>query len=107
VSAVISNLIEIISKRGMRLKKVYIEVIGPNPPCAWCTALWKNAERAASALKSEQIDVILKKVNIMSREVISKYGAVMSPGLALNGTLKVMGRVPDAKEIEGLIRQMA
>lgn len=86
-------------------KTVQIEVLGPHPPCARCTTVFKNAEKAASAVKPEGIEASVKKLNIMSRETISKYGVLTSPALALNGTVKVMGRIPDAKEVEKLIRE--
>jgi hypothetical protein len=49
----------------------------------------------------------MNKLDIISKDVISRYGAIMSPALALNGKLKIMGRVPDAKEIEALLREAA
>lgn len=88
-------------------KKVQAEVFGPDPPCQRCTAVAKSVERAASTLKPEGIDVTVKKLNIMSKDVVSKYGVLISPALALNGTVRVMGRVPSAEEIERLIRETA
>ena len=88
-------------------KKVRVEVIGPNPPCARCTAALRNAEKAASKLKAEGFEVDVKKVDIMAKDTISKYGVLMSPVLALNGTVKVMGRIPNATEAEKLIRDAA
>jgi len=59
----------------------------------------------ASTLKSEAIAVTMKKLNIISKGVVLKYGVLVSPALALNGTVKAMGRVPNAEEIERLIRE--
>lgn len=87
-------------------KEAYVEVIGVNPPCMRCQAAWRSAEKAASILKSEGVEVRMKKLDIMSKEVISKYGAIMSPALALNGIVKIMGRVPEAKEVETLLREL-
>ena len=88
-------------------KEVYVEVIGVKPPCMRCHAAWRSVEKAASTLKSEGVEVRMKKLDIMSKDVISKYGAIMSPALALNGTVKIMGRVPDPKEVEKLLREIA
>jgi len=88
-------------------KKVHAEVFGPIPPCARCHAVWKNVEKAASTLKQEGIEVTMKRLDIISKDAISKYGVLMSPALALNGTVKTMGRVPSAKEVESLIREVA
>ena len=88
-------------------KKVHVEVIGVNPPCKRCDATWKNAEKAASAVKSEDIEVTMKKLDILSKEVLSRYGTVMSPAVALDGAVRTMGRIPDVKEIEALLREVA
>ncbi|MEM4246597.1 MAG: hypothetical protein QW390_04810, partial [Candidatus Bathyarchaeia archaeon] len=55
-----------------------LEVIGVNPPCKRCDATWKNAEKAVSVLRSEGVAVSMKKLDIMSKEVVSRYGALMS-----------------------------
>jgi len=86
-------------------REVHVEVIGVVPPCKRCYTTWKNVEKAASTLKSEGVMVTMKKLDIMSKDVISRYGPIMSPALALNGTVRIMGRVPDAKEVETLLRE--
>lgn len=86
-------------------KKVNVEVMGPEPACPRCTKVLKNAEKAASTLKPQGIEVSVTKLNIVSKDVISKYGVLTSPALALNGTVKIMGRIPNAKEIERLIQE--
>lgn len=88
-------------------KKVKVEVIGPNPSCPRCTAVYRNAEKAASTLKAEGIDTELGKLDIMSKDVISKYGVLMSPALAVDGKVRTMGRIPNALEIEKLLREAA
>lgn len=84
-----------------------VEVMGVNPPCRRCEAAWASVEKAASVLRSEGFDVSLRKLDIMSNEVRLRYGVVVSPAVALNGTVKIMGRVPDTKEIERLLRDAA
>ena len=88
-------------------KAVQVDVIGVVPPCKRCDATLRNAEAAVSTLKSEGVEVKVNKLDIMSRNVIYRYGAIVSPGLAVNGKLKIMGRVPDAKEVEALLREAA
>jgi hypothetical protein len=88
-------------------KRVEVEVFGVVPFCKRCDAIWKNVEKAASALKSESIDVIVKKSDILSKDVISRYGPLMSPALFVNGKIRVMGNVPDARKIETFLRESA
>jgi len=88
-------------------RTVNVEVMGVNPPCARCDATWRNAEAAALALRSEGVEVKMNKLDIMSRNVILRYGALVSPAVALNGKVKIMGRVPDPNEIARLLREAA
>ncbi|MEM2942724.1 MAG: thioredoxin family protein [Candidatus Bathyarchaeia archaeon] len=88
-------------------KKVHIEVIGVTPPCKRCKATWKNVESAASGARSAGIEVTMEKLDIASDKTLSKYGPIMSPALALNGTVRTMGRIPETKEIEALIKEAA
>ena len=86
---------------------VSVEVIGVSPPCKRCDATWKNLEKASETLKSEGIELAMKKLDIVDKDVIAKYGVLMSPTVVLNGMVKTMGRVPDTKEISSLIRESA
>jgi len=87
------------------LKRVVAEVIGPNPPCQRCISLKANVEVAAEVLKAEGIEVEIKRLDIMSKEVLSKYGLLLSPALAVNGTVKTMGWVPDNATIEKILKE--
>jgi len=100
----ISNKLEIIQRGKKVSKKVHVEVIGVDPPCKRCDATWKNVEKGALTVKLEGIEVTMKKLDIMSKDVISRYGPIASPALALNGVVKIMGRVPDVKEVEALLK---
>lgn len=86
-------------------KEISVEVMGPGPACPRCTRVLKNAEKAASTLRPQGIGASVTKLDIASKDVISKYGVLASPALALNGTVRVMGRIPDMKEIERLIKE--
>jgi hypothetical protein len=89
------------------MKKVIAEVIGPNPPCYRCTALKKNVEAAAQTLRAEGIAVEVKKLDIISREVIRKYGLLLSPAMAVNGVVTTIGWIPDKEVIEEILREAA
>ncbi|MEM2910851.1 MAG: thioredoxin family protein [Nitrososphaerota archaeon] len=89
------------------MKKVIAEVMGPDPPCYRCMAVKENVEAVASKLKAEGIEVEVKRLYIVSKEVVRKYGLLVSPALAVNGVVKTMGRIPDKKEIETLLREAA
>jgi len=41
----------------------------------------------------------------MSPKVMDKYGIMLTPGLAVNGVLKLQGKLPDKGVIERLIRE--
>jgi len=84
---------------------VLVEVIGVEPPCKRCAATHKNVEEAASKLKSEGIDVTIRKLNIASKETISKYGVILSPALAVDGKVRVAGRIPSPEEIIKIIKE--
>jgi len=89
------------------VKEVKVEVIGVEPPCMRCQSARKAVEKAAEKLRAEGINVKIEKANVMSKEVIGKYGVLVSPAIAVNGTVKIMGRVPSEDEIESLLREAA
>lgn len=77
-----------------------IEVMGPG--CARCTAL---AENVKTAVKSLGLDCEVIKVTDMSE--IASRGVLMTPALAIDGSLKTMGRVTRVPEIEELLSSAA
>lgn len=77
--------------------------MGPEPPCPRCQALKKDAEKAASKLNESGINADVKKLDIMSKDVIKKYGILVSPALAVNGIVKIMGRLSSVDEIKRII----
>jgi len=86
------------------MKDITVEVIGVDPPCKRCQATLKNVEEAASALKASGFDIRVSKLNMVSKDVIAKYGVVVSPSLAVNGVVRIVGKVPDIKEVERILR---
>ena len=89
------------------MKDIVVEVIGVEPPCKRCQAMLRNVEEAASILQAEGIYVKISKLDVQARDTIMKYGVLVSPALAINNVVKVMGRVPDRREIEKIIRASA
>jgi protein-disulfide isomerase len=87
------------------LKDVKVEVVGPDPPCQRCQALKKDVEKAAAKLKDSGFNIEITKLNMVSKEVIGKYGILVSPALVVNGVVKSMGRLPSADEIKRIIEK--
>jgi hypothetical protein len=84
---------------------IIIEVIGVEPPCKRCAAVEKNVKQAVEKLKNEGMDdVTVKKLDVASKDVVSKYGILLSPALAINGKVRVAGRIPTVDEIIKLVR---
>ena len=87
------------------MSEISIEVIGVEPPCPRCKKTMENAEKASAKIKEKGININIKKLNITSREVVSRYGVLVSPALAVNGVVKIMGRIPSEEEVEKLIKE--
>ena len=73
-----------------------IEVLGTG--CAKCRKLESNVREAVAQLGS---DAQVEKVEDLA--AITAYGVMMTPALAIDGEVKVMGKVPDVAEIKSLI----
>lgn len=73
-----------------------IKVLGPG--CANCTKLEKEVYNALAELN---IDANVEKIADMDQ--IISYGVLMTPGLVINGQLKVSGKVPTLKELKEII----
>jgi len=87
------------------MKEVKVEVLGPEPPCMRCQTAKKVVEKVAEKLRQAEISVKVEKANIMSKDIVSKYGVLVSPAIAINGVVKFMGRVPNESEVEKTIRE--
>jgi len=89
------------------MKEIKVEVMGPEPACVRCQTARKVVEKAAEKLSQVGLTVKVKKVNVASREIIGKYGVLVSPAIAINGIVKIMGRVPNEEEIVSLMKEAA
>ena len=75
-------------------------VIGPG--CAKCKTLAQFTEQAAKELG---LSYELNKVTDLKQ--IMALGVMMTPALAVNGTIKVVGKVPSVPEIKTILQQAA
>lgn len=73
-----------------------IQILGTG--CPKCRKLAENAEAAAKALG---VDYHLEKVTDISK--IMAFGVMMTPALAVDGQVKVVGKVPSVDELKALL----
>lgn len=73
-----------------------LEVLGTG--CAKCKQLYENAQKAVEA-SGKQAEVV--KVEDIKK--IMGYGVVSTPALVVDGTVKFVGKVASAEEIETLL----
>ena len=73
-----------------------IHILGTG--CPKCRALAANADAAAKDLG---IDYELVKVTDLNE--ITKFGVMMTPALAVDGTVRIVGKVPDVEAIKALL----
>jgi len=73
-----------------------IQILGTG--CPKCKKLAENAEAAAKELGLEHE---VQKVTDINE--IMKFGIMTTPGLAVDGKVKVAGKVPSVEEIKRLL----
>ena len=73
-----------------------LQILGTG--CPKCKKLAENTETAAKALG---LEYTLEKVTDISE--IMKFGVMMTPALAVDGQVKVVGKVPVPEEIVKLL----
>ncbi|MCY2952870.1 MAG: thioredoxin family protein [Planctomycetota bacterium] len=73
-----------------------LQILGTG--CTKCKTLAENTEAAAKAMSLDYQIVKITDIN-----EIMKYGVMMTPALAVDGVVKVVGKVPSAEEIRKLI----
>lgn len=74
-----------------------IQVLGMG--CAKCNKLYEHAETAAKELG---IEYKMEKVDDIGK--ITDMGVMMTPALAVDGVVKISGRVPTAEAIKELLK---
>jgi len=75
---------------------IHIEILGPG--CSKCQVLYQRADEAAKAMG---IEYEITKVTDIER--IIGYGIMSTPALVVNGTVKLVGRVPSAEQLRGFL----
>lgn len=84
------------TKGKLSMKK--IQILGTG-----CPKCKKLAEAAEAAAKELQLDYELEKVTDIND--IMAFGVMMTPSLAVNGDVKVVGKLPTIEEIKELLNQ--
>ncbi len=74
-----------------------IQILGTG--CPKCKKLAENAEIAAKELGMEyELEKVTKIGDIM------KFGVMMTPGLAVDGKVKVVGKVPSVEQLKEILK---
>lgn len=73
-----------------------LQILGTG--CAKCNALYAATEKAA---KESGVQYEMEKVSDLNQ--IMSFGVMMTPALAVDGVVKVTGKVPSVEEIKKLI----
>jgi len=74
-----------------------LQILGTG--CPKCKKLTENSEKAAKELG---IEYEIEKVTDINE--IMKFGVMMTPALAVDGDVKVVGKVASVEEIKALIK---
>jgi small redox-active disulfide protein 2 len=74
-----------------------IQILGTG--CPKCKKLTETAEAAARELG---LDYEIEKVTEIAE--IMKFGVMMTPGLAVDGDVKVVGKVPTLNEVKKMLK---
>lgn len=73
-----------------------IQVLGPG--CAKCEKLKNNAEEA---IAQSGVEATVEKITDIN--VIVGFGVMTTPALAIDGEVKIVGKVPSVDEIKNLL----
>ncbi len=74
-----------------------IEILGTG--CARCQQL---EELVRSLVAESGVEADISKVQDISK--ILSYGVLTTPGLVINGDVKVAGKIPSAEQIKGWLK---
>ncbi len=75
---------------------IKLQILGTG--CPKCKKLAENAEAAA---KQAGVDYEIEKVTEIND--IMKFGVMVTPALAVDGKVKIVGKVPSADEIKKML----
>jgi len=74
-----------------------LQILGTG--CPKCRKLTENAEAAARAVG---VEYEIEKITDVGE--ITRFGVMLTPALAVDGEVKVAGKVPDASAIADLLK---
>ena len=74
-----------------------LQILGTG--CPKCKKLAENTEQAAKALGLEYELVKITDIN-----AIMTFGVMMTPALAVDGVVRVVGKVPEAGAIQAMLK---
>lgn len=77
-----------------------IEILGTG--CPKCEKTLANAKKAV-----EELGLDAEVVKVYKLEEITARGVVMTPALAVDGEVKVSGKVPSVEEIKRMLQDAA
>jgi small redox-active disulfide protein 2 len=78
---------------------IKLKILGPG--CSNCRLLAEKVERAAQELS---LEYEMEKVEDMA--TILSYGVMMTPGLVVDGEVKLTGRVPHIDRIKEILAEL-
>ena len=73
-------------------------VIGPG--CTKCRMLAQSTEQAV-----QELGITAEVTKVTDLKQIMALGVMLTPALAINGDVKVVGKVPSVAEIKALLQQ--
>ncbi len=73
-----------------------LQILGTG--CAKCKKLAENTEKAA-----KELGIDYELIKVQEIEEIMKFGVMVTPALAVDGVVKVVGKLPKPEEIKALI----
>lgn len=74
-----------------------IQILGTG--CPKCKKLAEVAETAA-----KELGITYELEKIMDIVKIMQFGVMMTPGLAIDGKVKTVGRIPSLDEVKGMLK---
>lgn len=78
-----------------------IEVLGTEPPCYRCLTTFEIAKTVAVELQLKNCEI--HKINAYDKSTIEKYGLVITPAVAIDGKIVVLGRIPSKDQMKQLL----
>jgi small redox-active disulfide protein 2 len=84
------------TRAGKEMAMRKLQILGTG-----CLKCKKLAEQAEAAARAAGIEYQIEKVT--SLQDIMRFGVMMTPALAVDGTVKVVGKVPSVDEIRKML----